>query len=420
MTDETLLLRLRAETLQANLVRLKGHLATPDRMEDLKRISETAGAALRFIARADTASGSLRNKMDRGEKIGRDDKIDEEEPGGLGNLTVADTIENLRKNLEEVRNSLLALQRSIAGMKIKCFRLAETPGAEIVADLRVSTEPLIAELVNIQAMKGGQDDLAGGWQKLQKKITDTEPIFTDYMELLGAAALRDTGFDEKISYFADEILRSTGGNLLALPVRQQALLRTYKQIIRVTFPDWTIWALPSAALEFWNVVGRQRVEPTLEANLANLPPAQIALIQNEHRQCLGDAYATYIMGPSYAYYAIGLMLNPKSEQDQCRVRAILEMLECMKGHPTGTRYSSVRRQLLTAWNGARVQLGEPTLELSLDDPMQAANTDPAGAGVRLLIRSFWNTLEFATSAKFGEAIWNESQPWAKLPAARQS
>lgn len=416
MTDDTLLLRLRAETLQANLVRLKDHLATPDRMEDLEEVGKTAKAALRSINTADTARANLGHKIDRGEKIGWEEKTYEEEPGEVENpTTVANTFESLRKDLDQARTSLRALQGSIEQMRIKCFRLAETPvGSEIVENLRSSTKPLIAELLNIQAIENGQNNVAGGWQTLQEKITATEPIFTDYMELLGAAALRDTGFDEKISHFADEILRSTGGKLLALPVRREALLRTFKQIIRVTFPDWTVWALPSAALEFWNVVGRQRVEPTLDANLANLPPAEKALLQEEHRRCLGDAYATYIMGPSYAYYAVGLLLALDSEQEQCRVRAILQMLECMEEGPLSTRYVNVRRQLLTAWNGARVQLGQAPLELNIDDPREAANTDPAGAGVRLLIRRFWNTLEFETSAKFGVAIWNESQPWVEL------
>ena len=56
MTDETLLLRLRAETLQANLVRLKDHLATPERMEDLEEVGKTAKAAFRSINTANSMS----------------------------------------------------------------------------------------------------------------------------------------------------------------------------------------------------------------------------------------------------------------------------------------------------------------------------------------------------------------------------
>ncbi len=419
MTDESLLLRLRAETLQANLIRLKDHLATPERMEDLKKLGEMAEAARKSIGTAERARGAVREKIDRGEPISWEEKMDlgdQIEPGVL--KTVARTFEEMRGDLDQARTSLLSLLRAIEQMKTKCFRVTETPvGAEIVEGLRASTKPLIAELGNIQALGNNPKALSSGWETLRKMAaSETEPIFTDYMELLGGAALRDTGFDEKISYFADELLRSTGGKLLALPMRRQALVRTFKQIIRVNFPDWTVWALPSAALEFWNVVGRQKVEGTLEANLRNLPAEEQATIQLEHRQCLGDAYATYTMGPAYAYYAVGLLLALDSEQDQCRVRAILAMLDQMEKEESavGARYIDVRRQLLGAWNAARGQFGQQTLNLDVDKADEADTTDPDGTGVRALVRSFWKTLEFETSAKFGAAIWTDSQPWAPL------
>lgn len=419
MTDETLLLRLRAETLQTNLSRLKDHLATPERMEDLRRLAETAEAVRKSVALSERARLALREKIDRGEPISWDEKMDQEEQVGAEDaMTVETTFEDMRLDLDEARTGLLSLQRAIEQMKAKCFRVAETPvGAEIVEGLRTSTKPLIAELENIKGLGTNPKDLARGWATLRGKVTsETEPIFTDYMELLGAAALRDTGFDEKISHLADELLRSTGGKLLALPMRRQALVTTFKQVIRVTFPDWTVWALPSAALEFWNVVGRQKVEGTLEANLRNLPASERAPIEMGHKQCLGDAYATYIMGPAYAYYAVGLLLAPDSEQDQCRVRAILAMLGQMETEesPLIARYIRVRRQLLSAWNAARTQLGQSILNLDIDNADDADRTDPDGTGVRALIRSFWKTLESETSAKFGVAIWTESEPWADL------
>jgi len=58
-----------------------------------------------------------------------------------------------------------------------------------------------------------------------------------------------------------------------------------------------------------------------------------------------------------------------------------------------------------------ISSAQPQLNLRTDDPGDADSTDPDGAGMRLLISRFWKTLESETSAKFGEAIWNESEPW---------
>jgi hypothetical protein len=412
MTDETLLLRLRAETLKMNLARLRDHLAVPDRIEDLKKLTETKQDVLNSIRVTEKGLAALRDMLYDG-SISRDDKID---PGDLGQdaKTVGLTFEDMRTSLDKARIGLMTLNSTIEQMTAKCFQVRKRPvGAEIVDGLGNRAKPLIAELENMQAL--GQSQNGSSWGALREKASQTEPILTDYMELLGGAALRDTGFDERISDIADELLGSSRGRLLALPVRQQALVRTIKQIIRVTFPDWSIWALPSAALEVWNVVKREEVADTLRANLGNLESDDQNLIRPEHRQCLGDAYATYIMGPAYAYYAVGLLLAPDSDVDHCRVRAILTMLERMEeSQQVGTRYLAVRKQLLNAWNGARTQLRQSQLNLNLDKPNHADNSDPEGKGVRILIEGLWTTLQSETSAKFGAEIWTEIEPWVGL------
>jgi len=413
MIDETLLLALRAETLVQNLIRLKDHLATPDRVQDLQALATTTKAAAKSVLITERAWTTLREKMDLDQPLRWGEKIDPDD-SGANPKTVDMTFEDIRTTLSEVRTGLLSIQRTIELMTTKCFQVTQIPvGKEIIEDLRKRTEPVITELRNIQTFQSS-NAIASGWKTLREKATsDTDPILTDYMELLGGAALRDTGFDEKISYFADELLTSTGGKFLALPMRREALITTVKQIIRVTFPDWTVWALPSAALEFWNIVGHRRVEETLKVNLNGLPPGQLALIKPEHKKCLGDAYSTYTMGPAYAYYAVGLILDPESEVDHCRVRAILAMLEQMEESKVGTRYLEVRRQLLTAWNAARTQWGKLPLNLDMETSQDADATDSEGAGLRILIGRFWKTLEFETSAKFGNAIWAEVQGWVR-------
>lgn len=415
MTDETLLLRLRAETLRANLKRLKDHLAIPERVADLDDLETLTEQVRKFISAAEKARDAIHDKIDRGEPI-KWNELMNSDPETPDSRTVRETLAALRGKLDEARNQVYSLRESIQDKRRKCFQLRETtPGKEIVNDLGKCTGPSITELERIQTL-GPTANLTAEWTKLMGEVNKTDPIFADYMEVLGAAALRDTGFDERISLFADDLLLSTGGKLLALPMRRQALVTTVKKIIRVTFPDWTVWALPSSALEFWNVVGHDQVQSTLEANLRALNPEEQGLIREEHHACLGDAYATYTMGPAYAYYAVGLTLAPESQEHQYRVLGILAMLEQMDRDESevATRYLDVRQQLLAAWNAARIQLNQPPLNFNMDGSEGDGDADSPAAGIRFLVRSLWKTLQSETTTKFSKEIWTETQPWIQF------
>lgn len=414
MTNDTLVLRLRAEALQTNLTRLREHLATPDRLAGLHGLEELRAAALRSLNRAEKAWLSLKFKFQSGHPVGIDEKIDPDAPVGTDeDRTVEDTFNAVQADLTAAETTLRSLQSALEKMRRDCFQVTQTPvGEQIIEELRKQTQPLIAQLAKIQTIKNSPQDLAEGWKMLRGDgAAAYEPLLADYMELLGGAALRDTGFDERISYFADELIRSTGGRLLALPTRRQALITTIKRIIRVTFPDWTVWALPAAALEFWNVVEYNDLKNTL---VANLPLGEEQLKPLQPSKYLGDAFATYSMGPAYAFYAVALLLAPDLEEDQSRVRAIISMLQCMEENPAGTRYREVRQQLLTAWNAARTQLEQRPLTLDVNRPGDADESDPDGRDVRVLVRALWKTLELETSAKFNAEIWTVIQPWVPL------
>jgi hypothetical protein len=232
-------------------------------------------------------------------------------------------------------------------------------------------------------------------------------------------ALRDSEFDEGISEVAEELLRSYTGNTpraLAIPVRQEAcVLETFRQIIRVSFPDWTIWALPATGLEFWNVIAKAEEIPKLERQVADLPPREYERITPDLYQYLGDAFATYTVGPGYAMMAVALMLDPQMQPDHDRVRAVLAMLERMDAMKKGEEpYTQIRACLLAEWNAARTQLGQEPLALKLDDPEGNDQTDPGGAGLRQLIGILHRSLESGNSAGFTPEMWAEAEEWSQL------
>jgi hypothetical protein len=81
---------------------------------------------------------------------------------------------------------------------------------------------------------------------------------------------------------------------------------TLARIIRLGFPEWTLWALPLAAHEFGHVVVGNN--PTLQQFIENKASDEVDRYRLQ--EYLADAFATYAMGPAYIYAAVLLHLDP--------------------------------------------------------------------------------------------------------------
>jgi len=403
MREDNLLLRVRAEALCANVLRLQKNLeVAPGYRKGLDDLESLLDGVLAQMNQA------RKRMLDIGSNA----------TGAL----IAD-VDFVDQSLATAWKSLKQAKADIGGMRTKGFSVNTSPVAgNLTESLKTSTAPVLGEAETIAAeSQQPEANLADLWRRLRAVMGETaaEIIFSDYVELIGGVALRDARFDEGISEFADDLLRSyvvSGAkpDFVAIPMREQALIKTFSQIIRVTFPDWTIWSLPSTALEFWKAVACHATQRALDAALATLPAPARDPIQSTDRDALGDGYATYTMGPAYAYFAVTLMLDPANEAHHTRVRVILAMLERMDAKvraATTPPYKATRCQLLGAWNAARTQLGQSALALDPNEPARADDTDPAGAGARILIRTFAEVLERMTSAGFVVGVWNEIQPW---------
>jgi hypothetical protein len=212
-----------------------------------------------------------------------------------------------------------AVQKT-ADIKGRCIRVADSSiKYEFAASLKQRKAEAVEKLGLIQNELNNGSKPGPIWDSLRKTTqTYSEPVFAEYVEFLGGVALRVAGFDEGIGRVCDQLWKSyisgDGSDFLAIPARQQALQHTFTRILRVAFPGWTILPLPATALEFWKVVAfdYMRKNTTLQARLANLLPGTQPANALGCDGYLGDAYATYTMGPSYALFAISLMLDPAS------------------------------------------------------------------------------------------------------------
>jgi hypothetical protein len=204
----------------------------------------------------------------------------------------------------------------------------------------------------------GLDDgvvLPVAWQSYKQIDHESkEKIFGECLEAIGGLAIRDKKLSARTSWVAntaDEFIREcakeyVGEQWLSFAVfaRQEALNRTMARIVRLRFPEWTVWSLPLAAHEFGHVVIEDNSEwlefAHEQADTLSWHTDRV----DEQRLCmyeiLADAFATFTMGPAYVCAAISLWLNPlplsnESSDMRCvsgttRARLIFRIMEQMR------------------------------------------------------------------------------------------
>ncbi|HEX6209074.1 MAG TPA: hypothetical protein VF058_12050 [Actinomycetota bacterium] len=196
----------------------------------------------------------------------------------------------------------------------------------------------------------------------------TDRLFSEYVDFLGGLALRDSGFDRGICSIADELIRQApkiggGWSSLTIPAHHEALNMTLARIIRLGFPEWTVWTLPLTAHELGHVL----VAETGDA-FADVEDDRTAQV------CLADAYGTLVMGPAYACAAMLIRLNPLTafhpEDDRLtakRAETVLRTLDHMNAwDEVDPPYAQVRQGLEAAWAEGTGH-AEPSGELGAEE-----------------------------------------------------
>lgn len=193
------------------------------------------------------------------------------------------------------------------------------------------------DLLRDEFADGGETD-ESAWRRYQHLMVATKEISQTCMELMGAFSLRDqmppdeTNFffdqkicrvTEKLAERCDKLTDPKVNPLLAIPASEAVLAETMVRIIRLRFPDWTIWTLPLVALEYARVVlpeipqlqdavddeVRRRMEDDPREGEEERARAQ-EVIEREVTLMIADAFGVYVMGPAYVCAAVLLRYEP--------------------------------------------------------------------------------------------------------------
>lgn len=267
---------------------------------------------------------------------------------------------------------------------------------------------LQASLVN--SAKEASEMIGGGeptWASYAEHLPKVQEIFCEYLDFLNGLALRDSGYDRGISRIADEIGRRHGTydqftwKSLAIPARQEALDATIASMIRIGFPEWSIWALPLAAHEL-GFVFVKHVSKLKDFASRSLPDEVLC---KQRAVLVADAFATYVMGCAYACAALLMRLDPADPGlTRARAETILGVLERMAEKSTEAPYQKTAQRLRTEWDDAVLKLGDQQSE-----PVPVATDE-----IFALVRGVLNRRDMPPDA------WPEVAEWAATWARRES
>lgn len=290
----------------------------------------------------------------------------------------------------DVRSILLdriqALRQELDRAKRAVEQINPKWGDPIRGDLLSEFKGKRDDLKNLaQAVRKAQSDaaLSQSWKSFQKTREECKPLFEECLALAQGSLVRTAGLDEGLCEIADALLHDFSNRIASISwdrftvLGTEEFFRKLAQVIRVRFPEASIWSLPVAAHEFGHFVA-----PLLKAEDrtgTEFWPVKAVLERLERQESLrdrfyveelfADLFATYVLGPAYPCTCMLLRWDPwtahmdgdEHPSDAKRVYWILKVLEEMDENKGGLRptYERIITKLRQSWRSSLKLIGQP-------------------------------------------------------------
>ncbi len=290
-------------------------------------------------------------------------------------------INGLQYNLRQIRNTLYSLKEN----QLIPLDLHKAINSRVENLLNPWESKLKKDLKTLESQS--DSSLNTSWNHLQKARTECEDIFKEFLSFVGGALIRQSQLDNGVCTIADNLLANLS-HRSDIPWTRMTILgegdffADMTEIIRLRFPELTIWNLPILGHEFGHFVGRelrkrindQKQRDFLQELIAqegkqNIPRDDKRKEEDYLYEHLADIFAIYSLGPAFAFTSILLKFNPHQAQDGKshpsdikRVYIILKTLEKMNENDKGD-YQPIINQLRVGWQESLNQLQEETIIL---------------------------------------------------------
>jgi hypothetical protein len=378
-----LIFRVRTELLKRNLRQVERVIVeVRERQKELKDFSdflqESVSKILSLAGDVHMAIGESSTRLE-------DSNLEEEfrqylinilEQGDQSNELVRSKLRDMRKNalakVQEMQSRSVQIEENVKG------KLGSEATDWIHNLEQISEKKKQAEEKEKSDPKAAAELMQKVWGEDFRNINkNSQRIFEEYIDFLGGLALRDTNVDLGICQIADALVQKwveaaeIEWRSLTIPTRQDRLEMSLAHIIRLGFPEWTIWALPLIAYSFGQfLIESDKLENWLITETPSDDRGKVHM-----RNFLADAFATYAMGPAYVSAAVLLRFDPltayEDQKDQPasakRAHVLFTMLRRMN-EDSGKDYvyEDVIKQLEEEWTAALLQVQPPGALLDED------------------------------------------------------
>lgn len=391
--SENMLLRIRIESLEANLRQAYECLS------DLPNLSTRLSVIKQQVDDIkDKATNHTRLTFDV-----RKDRKEKKELRAVEDFfeTLTDQLDGIRKALGELEENSFLVEIQSAGADRWREVLSNRAAAMLLAIKKLQPRNELTDPTIWQSLKQVND---------QAKLE----VFHESVELLGGIALRDTQLDAALCRLGDSLIKAVRPTAKSAHYAILGGMATFdmrlERLIRLPFPQWSVWALPLAAHEIWQ---RDDELQTSVRSKLNLEMAQAGIDGaglEPFATYLADAYATYTLGPAYAFAAAGLWYDPANALYDKRVCVVANMLAGMdpgEGKLVAA-YSSVVDDFWQAWASAREQAG------AAPDPARIGSGPGEVEIARRLCKAFLDAGAQAFTLESWEALKADGRDWVTM------
>jgi hypothetical protein len=245
----------------------------------------------------------------------------------------------------------------------------------------------------------GDASLEQGWLDLHEIRSESAPLFAECLALVEGGLVRAIKLDRGLCRVADALLeelsRLTEGNWERFTVLDEGeYFNDLAAVIRLRFPDVSVWSLPVAAHEFGHYLGgtfEDSRDVELSSAFVRARAAGDATHAILHEQ-FADCFATYALGPAYPCMCVLQRFDPRTAgvagdlhpDAASRVALCLDVLTRMdRDAGMLSPFSYIIRALGDTWD-------EMVLAATGERP---ALTDDARARLEAAGRRHWELLE---------------------------
>lgn len=300
-----------------------------------------------------------------------------EEPDDFGVGANKQLLDRLAKQLtevygglDEVRQRVLAARESLAQLRATIVlddRVANENSLESACEsLRAKVDEL-REQASAENLDGAQ--LRTLWRDYEKLLdAEGRPLFGEYVDFLGGLTMRDTELDDGVCGMTDALLsgfKTITRHYLPIPARQAALSNALESVVKLGFPEWSVWGVPLVAHEVGLALALAR-DLNQPGPIAELLDQWTNYASRERlAELFADIFAAYTVGPAYGCAVLLLRLHPHHDErprddearDVDRAKLLLETLK--EGGDPGTGFRETVDRLKKMWNDSVITLAGP-------------------------------------------------------------